>query len=216
MALLLLSGGTDSACLAHVLRPNLCLTIDYGQKVASAEINSSRNICRSLNLKHCVVKINLRDFATGSMAGKKQALAGAANEWWPFRNQLIVTVGAMVAFKNSLTEVIIGTVRSDRRHKDGSAKFIRQMDQVLRQQEGAVRLLAPARKLYAEELYSAADPSLDLLGMTFSCHRSIYPCGQCDGCRKNEAVISFAIAEKKRRAVFGRTKKARSRHALEI
>ena len=216
MSLLLLSGGTDSACLAKVLRPALCLTVDYGQKIAKAEIESSRNICNRLKLKHEIVRFNLRSFATGTMAGKKQSHSGAVPEWWPFRNQLLATVGAMVAFKHQLNEVIIGTVKSDRRHKDGSLTFLRQIDRLVRQQEGAIRLLAPASKLSAEELVSIAEPSLDLLGLTFSCHRSNLPCGQCRGCRKNEAVVSFAIMEKRERAVFGKTKRSRNKHALEI
>jgi 7-cyano-7-deazaguanine synthase len=122
----------------------------------------------------------------------------------------------MMALKRNLPEVIIGVVRSDRRHKDGSRTFVRQMDKVLRLQEGSIRLLAPASKLSAEELVSACETPLDLLGMTFSCHRSIFPCGQCGGCRKNEAVISHAIADKRQRALFGSSKRSRQAHALEI
>jgi 7-cyano-7-deazaguanine synthase len=216
MSLLLLSGGTDSTCLAHALRPSLCLTIDYGQRIAKAEIEASRNVCKRLHLKHKVIKIDLRAFATGTMAGRKQKNQGALPEWWPFRNQLVLTIGSMVAYSRGLQEVIIGTVRSDRRHRDGSVAFLRQMDRVVRSQEGAIRLLAPASKLSAEELFSAAEPPLSLLGLTFSCHRSNFPCGQCGGCRKNEAVVSFAISAKQQQALFGKTSRQRLAHALKI
>jgi 7-cyano-7-deazaguanine synthase len=216
MSLLLLSGGTDSTCLAYALRPSVCLTVDYGQKIAQAEIEASSNICKRLRLKHEVVKIDLRAFATGSMAGQKQKHLGALPEWWPFRNQLILTIGSMVAHKRGLQEVIIGTVRSDRRHRDGSVTFLRQMDRVVRGQEGAIRLLAPAGKLSAEELFAIAEPPLSLLGLTFSCHRSNFPCGQCGGCRKNEAVVSFAIGAKRQQALFGKTMRQKLAHALKI
>jgi 7-cyano-7-deazaguanine synthase len=216
MALLLLSGGTDSACLAYVLRPALCLTVDYGQKIAKAEIDSSRNICRQLKLRHETVRIDLRRFAAGTMSGKEQKYFGAAPEWWPYRNQMLITVGAMVAFKNEMNEIIIGTVKTDRRHKDGGIRFVRQIDRLIRHQEGGIRLHAPASKFSAEELASRTKAPLDLLGLTFSCHRSNFPCGQCGGCRKNEAVVSFAIEEKLKRTQFGRMPRSRLKPVPEL
>jgi 7-cyano-7-deazaguanine synthase len=216
MSLLLLSGGIDSLCLACVFRPQLCLTVDYGQRVAPAEIDASGNICSRLNLRHHVARVDVADLGAGIMAGGEQRFPGAAPEWWPFRNQFLITVAAMVALKNGLAEILIGTVRSDRRHKDGSRRFLNQMDKTLRQQEGNIRLIAPARHWSSEELVDECEPSLDLLGMSFSCHRSIFPCGQCRGCRKNEAVVSHAILQKRKLALFGKTRQSRNKHALVI
>jgi len=193
MSLLLLSGGIESTCLAHALRPKLCLTIDYGQTVAKAEIQASKNICVKLRLRHEVTKLDLRRYATGSMAGAVQSFDGAAPEWWAFRNQLLISIAAIVGFKGDQQEILIGTIRSDRIHKDGGQRFLSRMDRLLRDQEGGLRLRAPARKMSSEELITWSKPSLSLLGLTFSCHRSIYCCGQCRGCRKNEAAVAYAI-----------------------
>jgi 7-cyano-7-deazaguanine synthase len=193
MSLLLLSGGIESTCLAYAMRPRLCLTIDYGQKVARSEISASKNICAALRLSHETVRFDLRKFAAGTMAGATQSLQGAAPEWWPFRNQLLISVAAMVAFKKGQKEILIGTVKSDRRHKDGSQRFLRGMDRLLQHQEGSLRLNAPARKMSSEQLIDWAEPPLSLLGLTFSCHRSTFSCGQCRGCWKNESSVSYAI-----------------------
>jgi len=45
--LLLLSGGIDSVAIAAWKRPEICLTIDYGQRSARAEIRSSMQVCKS-------------------------------------------------------------------------------------------------------------------------------------------------------------------------
>jgi 7-cyano-7-deazaguanine synthase len=45
---LLLSSGMDSLCLAWWKRPNVAITLDYGQLPAQAEIAASSEICREL------------------------------------------------------------------------------------------------------------------------------------------------------------------------
>jgi 7-cyano-7-deazaguanine synthase len=197
MSILLLSGGIESTCLAYALRPRICLTIDYGQVVAKSEISASKNICAALRLSHMAVKIDLRKFATGIMAGKQQSFPGGVPEWWPFRNQILISIAAIVSFKKSDAEIIIGTVKSDRRHKDGRRKFLATMDKLLQYQEGSIRLRAPASQMSSEELLDWAKPPLSLLGLTFSCHRSIYSCGQCRGCWKNESCVTYAILRSK-------------------
>src|ERR1041384_7943447 len=152
MRVLLLSGGTDSTCLAYSLRPDLCITIDYGQIVASREIKASRNVCKMLGLAHKTCQVNLRHLGLGIMAGRRRAQPGLPPEWWPYRNQLLITLGSMIAFKRGADELLIGCIRSDRQHVDGSPAFIRSMRALLRRQEGSLSLHAPALQLSAEEL----------------------------------------------------------------
>lgn len=194
MRVLLLSGGTDSTCLAYSLRPDLCITIDYGQVVASRETKASRNVCRALGLTHKSCRVNLRHLGGGIMAGRSQAQPGLPPEWWPYRNQLLITLGSMIAFKRGADELIIGCIRSDRQHVDGSPGFVRSMRSLLRRQEGSLRLQAPAIELSAEELIKQSRIPLEILGLSFSCHRSTYACGCCRGCLKNISAMAFAVA----------------------
>jgi 7-cyano-7-deazaguanine synthase len=195
MSLLLLSGGIESTSLAYALRPHACLTVDYGQTVATAELSASKNVCERLRLSHITVKINLREFGFGAMAGKRSSFYSRTPEWWPFRNQMLISIAAMACLKKRQDEIIIGTVRPDRTHKDGSRTFVRNIDRLLRNQEGSIRLRAPAINMSSEELLERAQPPLSLLGLTFSCHRSNFPCGQCRGCWKNESCVSYSILQ---------------------
>ena len=56
---LLLSGGLDSTALAHMLRPPLCVVVDYGQRCARAETRAATAVCRALDLRLLSVRIDL-------------------------------------------------------------------------------------------------------------------------------------------------------------
>jgi 7-cyano-7-deazaguanine synthase len=45
---ILLSGGIDSIALAYWQRPDIAITIDYGQAPAQAEINASTAVASAL------------------------------------------------------------------------------------------------------------------------------------------------------------------------
>lgn len=187
--LLLLSGGIDSTALAAWMRPSLCLTVDYGQKAAKAEIQSAQKICSLLELKHQIVKCDLRTLGSGDMAGKPTSQHSSNSEFWPFRNQFLVTLGAMAAVSSGLERVILGTVNSDKRHVDGTFQFRNVLSKVLAIQEGQIELLAPAAELSSYELVSHSRITVDILAWAHSCHVSDLACGSCNGCIKHSHVM---------------------------
>ena len=69
---LLLSGGMDSLCLAWWLRPDVAITIDYGQLPAQAERDASAAICRGLAIEHHVVVIDCRSLGSGDKSIEEQ------------------------------------------------------------------------------------------------------------------------------------------------
>ena len=68
--LLLLSGGIDSIAIAAWCRPASCLTIDYGQRPAPAEIDSAAEVCRRLGLVHDVIRVPVGRLGSGILAGQ--------------------------------------------------------------------------------------------------------------------------------------------------
>lgn len=62
---LILSGGMDSSCLAWWLKPQVAITIDYGQKAAKAEIDASSLICSTLGIEHHLIKVDCRSLGSG-------------------------------------------------------------------------------------------------------------------------------------------------------
>jgi 7-cyano-7-deazaguanine synthase len=111
-------------------------------------------------------------------------------EWWPFRNQLLVTLGAAWALRAGMDEVVVGAVAGDRsRHRDGTPWFYAQVDALLAGQEGSLRVRAPALDLSTEDLVARVDTARGMLGVTHSCHVSDIPCGECPGCIKRAEVM---------------------------
>lgn len=189
--LLLLSGGLDSVALAAWTRPSACLTINYGQKAANAEIQSSAIICNRLGLKHVTLVVPLDDLGTGTMSRDGNQGVHNSSEFWAFRNQFLVTIAAMYAFKFQYDEVNIGTVLSDKaRHKDGTGEFIFMLNNLIQMQEGEIVVKAPAQKITSAELIIRSKIPSSTLAWAHSCHISNIACGRCNGCIKHSEILS--------------------------
>jgi 7-cyano-7-deazaguanine synthase len=181
---LLLSGGVDSSALAAWRRPDVSLTIDYGQLAAVAETYSAGQICRELSLAHAVLRVDCREIGSGDMIGTESLPCAPTPEWWPFRNQLLITLAAARLARCEVECILIGAVQSDGSHRDGTANFFELLDAALAYQELGVRLSAPAVKMTSAELVNASGIPTSCLALTHSCHTGRHPCGRCRGCQK--------------------------------
>jgi 7-cyano-7-deazaguanine synthase len=189
MRLLLFSGGMDSTAIAYWQRPDVCLTVDYGQRPAAGEIRAAKALSEVMGLRHDVVRVDLSKLGVGPLAGKEPSEIGRAPEWWPYRNQMLITIAGMRFVSEGLHEILLGAVATDV-HADGRAPFLRAIDRVLSLQEGGVRVTAPAQKLSPRSLIEESGIPHDLLGATFSCHVMATPCGACRGCEKHAATLA--------------------------
>ena len=185
----LLSGGMDSIAVAYWRRPSVAITIDYGQLPAAAEIRAAEAVVDVLDLEHHIVRVDLRSLGSGDMAGSAALSMATVPEWWPFRNQMLITLAAMRAIGIGVERLLIGTLKSDERHADGRASFIAGIDAVLQLQEGAIALEAPAIGLTAVELIQQSGVPPEILSWAHSCHVADYACGICRGCRKHYETL---------------------------
>jgi 7-cyano-7-deazaguanine synthase len=193
----LLSGGLDSAALAHWLRPEYTLFIDYGQRPRLAEARAAAAIARQLDLAHANVDIDLRAIGGGLLTDDEENEGWPSPEWWPFRNQLLATIAAAWSIKhiagatNGLSVVLItGTVATDgKRHVDGTPQFYEKLRTLIEYQEGNITVATPAIALPTEQLIRQSGVNDEVLGWTHSCHRGDVPCGECPGCHKREQVL---------------------------
>jgi 7-cyano-7-deazaguanine synthase len=188
--LLLLSGGIDSIALAAWRTPAICLTVDYGQQSASGEIGASEQVCKSLGLRHEVLRAAIPTLGSGRMAGDLNSPYSPHVEFWPFRNQYLITLASMLAISRGCNSVLIGTVSTDHRHRDGSPTFLNLMRETILHQEGEIELLAPAADLTSEQLVRASGVDHSVLGWAHSCHSSSLACGSCPGCNKHSQVMN--------------------------
>jgi len=184
IAALLLSGGMDSLSVAWWRRPALAITIDYGQLPAAAEIEAASAICEELQIEHSVVRVDCRSLGSGDMAGQEASAHAPESDWWPYRNQLLITLAGMRALARGADELLLGTVATDASHRDGSPGFVQSMNQIMREQEGGLVVEAPAIHLSTTELVRISGVPMSLLAWAHSCHRSDVPCGACRGCNK--------------------------------
>jgi 7-cyano-7-deazaguanine synthase len=186
---LLLSGGMDSTALAWGLRPDLAITIDYGQLPAAGEIRAATAVCQTLGLQHRVIRVDCRSLGSGDMAGTNSLKVAPVSEWWPFRNQLILTLAAAAAIHEGMTCLAIGAVVTDASHADGRAEFFDAMNRLLQLQEGGLVLETPAAEDTTVSLCRSLCVPFEVLAWSHSCHVSGYACGLCRGCRKHRASM---------------------------
>lgn len=181
---LLLSGGIDSSALAFLKRPAVCFTVDYGHRPANAEIAAARHIARQIGAKHEILTIDCRSLGSGDLTIRPALKVARAPEWWPFRNQLLITFCAIRALELDVGELLLGSVRSDAIHGDGTQEFFTKMRAVLTCQEGGLDLSTPAIGMASHELVLTSGIPLDLLLLTHSCHTGELACGSCRGCQR--------------------------------
>ncbi|TXH03064.1 MAG: 7-cyano-7-deazaguanine synthase [Nevskiaceae bacterium] len=187
---LLLSGGMDSISIAWWKRPDWAVTIDYGQNVAFAERTAAIQICKELGIAHDVISVDCSLLGSGDMAGTAPNSRAATSDWWPYRNQLIITLACMSAISRDVQTLYIGTVKSDgENHHDGTTDFVRQMDSLVASQEGGLRVIAPAIEHTTAELVKIASVPPSLLAWAHSCHKADIACGRCRGCYKYLATF---------------------------
>ncbi|MCE9555397.1 MAG: 7-cyano-7-deazaguanine synthase [Planctomycetes bacterium] len=192
---LLLSGGIDSIALGYWVRPEYAISVDYGQLAADAEIAASQQVCLMLNIQHEVIRANCAEAGFGNMLARTEPSAGTtfegpSPEWWPYRNQLLITLAAGRCIALGCKSLLIGTVASDARHRDGNAEFVNKMNELLSCQEGGISVVAPGIDLTSLLLVREAKVPLSVLGWAHSCHCANVPCGSCRGCQKYREVFN--------------------------
>lgn len=188
--LLLLSGGLDSAAVASIWRPKEALFVDYGQRPADGERRAARAIASFLSLPLRELTLDLSIVGAGLLAGRRPLPTAPSPEWFPFRNQMLITLAAACAVNEGHDEVSVGLVKEDgQRHADGTENFLNAMSALTSSQEQGPRVVAPGIRHSSSELVSRAGLPVEALMQTVSCHVAPLACGSCPGCRKRAAVL---------------------------
>jgi 7-cyano-7-deazaguanine synthase len=202
-AVLLLSGGMDSAALAAWVRPAAALFIDYGQRPAPSEGRAAAAVAAALSIPFDRLRVDLSSIGSGLLIEEHQGAddstardVSPSPEWWPLRNQLLCSIAAAWALSSRvpagrrIQTVLTATVAGDgSRHIDGTRAFYDALDRVTSMQEGNIRVRAPVSDLDAGDLVRRSGVTEEVLGWTHSCHRSATPCAACPGCWKREQVL---------------------------
>ncbi len=187
---LLLSGGLDSTALAYMCKPDIAFNINYGQRAAKAEKKAAKAVCDTLGINLVAINIDCSELGSGDLTGKSAVDLAPESDWWPFRNQLLITLCAMKAVEFGCSKILIGTVKSDQYHTDGTPEFVKNISQLMSIQEGGIKVEAPAINVTAVELIRNSDIPFDLLAWSHSCHKANLPCANCRGCNKHYSTLN--------------------------
>ena len=187
---LLLSGGMDSFALTYQERPDIAATVDYGQRPAAAEIRAARILTDRLGIQHVTISVDLSALGSGDLAGTPAIENAPASDWWPYRNQALITLAAMRLIPNGVKRLLIATVGTDSVHRDGTKEFIRMISELLAKQEGSMLVDAPAMDMSTADLVKQSGIPYSLLAWAHSCHTGNIACGQCRGCVKHREVVA--------------------------
>ena len=166
---LLLSGGMDSVAIAYWKHPRYGITINYGQKPAEGEIRAASAVCKTLDIEHVVINADISALGSGDLAGLPPAGDAPATEWWPYRNQFLLTIAGMKCLSLEAPELMIGALRTDGFHADGTVEFIGHMNELFQLQEGNLEVTAPAIELTAVELVQKSQVPRSVLAWSHSC-----------------------------------------------
>lgn len=116
-----------------------------------------------LNLQHVSFRVDLSTLGSGDLAGLPPLQIAPVQEWWPYRNQMLVTLAAMKVISMGATSLMIGCLASDGAHADGRRDFVDTMSKLMSLQEGGLTLEAPAIDLDAVGLIKASGVPIETL-----------------------------------------------------
>jgi 7-cyano-7-deazaguanine synthase len=128
------------------------------------------------------------------VASKPNPLA-PVSEWWPYRNQLLVTLAAARGLSLGIRLMIVGAVATDGSHADGTAAFFATLDELMRLQEGNLVVEAPAIAMSTVELVRTSGVPREALAWAHSCHTGPLACGGCRGCIKHFRTMGELYGE---------------------
>lgn len=181
---ILLSGGMDSISLAYWQRPEIAITIDYGQAAADTEIRTSAIVAENLRIQHHVIRVDCSSLGSGDLINGEAIEESPSSEWWPYRNQLLITLACMKGISLGVKELMVASVKSDGFHTDGTLGFFEHISKLMEYQEGNIEISCPCIDLSTIDLIKVSKIPRSLLHWAHSCHTSNIPCGKCRGCNK--------------------------------
>ena len=201
-AVVLLSGGLDSATLLAVAREkgHAChaLSFDYGQR-HRAELKAARRVARTLGAQqHRILRIDLGSIGGSALTDRRipvpeQPCAGIPSTYVPARNTVFLALALGWAEVLGAEDIYIGVNAVDYSgYPDCRPDFIRAFQELARlatrstAQGGRVRVHAPLIALGKADIIRRGLALGVEYALTVSCYQADWrgrACGRCDSCR---------------------------------
>jgi 7-cyano-7-deazaguanine synthase len=95
----------------------------------------------------------------------------------------------MAALRMGVNRLLVGTVKTDSFHTDGTPRFVQAMNDLCKMQEGEICVEAPAIQMSSADLIRLSKVDISVLAWGHSCHVAPWACGLCRGCWKHRQVM---------------------------
>ena len=202
-AIVLLSGGLDSAVTLYLARKRLfscqCLIFDYGQR-HKKEIESAKRIAKSAECLHQILKIKL-PWRGSSLLDKKIAIPRQMGRltrrgrdipttYVPGRNIIFLSFALSFAEAVSAKAIFIGAHSQDYSgYPDCRKEFFQAFSKVIKRGTksgfggGGIRIFFPLINKRKSEIIKLGLRLGVPFELTWSCYQGgKQPCGRCDSC----------------------------------
>ena len=220
-AVIIFSGGADSACVAAHLKSKYELygiTFSYGQK-AAREIVTAKYFAKKLGFKkHKLVDISFMKELYGSsnvLTSSKREIPGKFEYSIvvPIRNAIFLSIASAWAFTLGASLVAYGAHTGDLHYPDCRPNFAKKLEAAINQGEidgiksklrENIEIWSPYRMgLAKKDLLQVGQKVLgDSIFKTWSCYSNLkYHCGVCESCNNRQTAFRVAkISDKTRYA----------------
>ena len=195
--ILMLSGGIDSAVLAHLCAASdvnviSSLFFDYGHESASRELRSSRRISIATGIPFEAVQIpGLKYLYHGLLPGDYHPMMAECrtNDYFVFQS-----IAASYALLRGFNAVIVGAIKEDVQLHPGLKTFLNEFGQSLAKLHGSkFRFITPFIDTRKSEVIKTGIKIGLNFDNTYGCHTgSAIHCGMCDGCKKRQLAFGEA------------------------
>jgi 7-cyano-7-deazaguanine synthase len=177
-ALVLLSGGIDSAALLGLARSRglevRALHVTYGQAPWEAELRAAQAVCGAVSVPLAHVVYEGSEFGVGEIRG---------------RNAFLLTI-ALLEFSGPRGLVLIG-IHGGTEYVDCSPRFVSEMQRLYELHTGGViEVEAPFINLLKGDLIRLAQDIRTPIEMTHSCEAANTACGACQSCVDRERLLA--------------------------
>lgn len=199
-AVLLASGGLDSTALAYwLIRRNIDFIpvfVDYGQHSRKTEFATLRRVL-PVGFRNRILRVNVGtvyERCASRMLQEADLWCDAVTDddlYVPYRNQLLLSVGAAVARGHQCNAVYSAFIESNlARAEDCSTAFLTELAQLTRR-FGGVQLRFPFKDMSKSQVARVGIRVGAPIGETYSCLvRARTPCGVCPNCVDRAAALS--------------------------
>jgi len=200
LAVLLLSGGMDSAVTAAIAKKDgyelAALHLNYGQRTQERELECYNALCEDFGItKKLIVDISyLKDIGGSSLTDNNIQVTDAnlesneiPNSYVPFRNGNILAIAASWAEVINAEALYIGAVSEDSSgYPDTRPEFFEAMEKAINlgnKPETNLKIITPIIHNSKKEIAVIGTELGVNFANTWSCYKSNRPaCGVCDSC----------------------------------